>query len=285
MVRLTKYHGLGNDFLVALDAAQPDGDALDVAALPRLARALCDRRRGVGADGLIVGARPGPEEATAGVHVVMHLHNADGSRAEMSGNGVRCLGQAVGDLEGRYHGPVVVATDAGVRHLVLGPGTTRAEVQVEVSMGPARPGPTVPEGVAARIGRARHATVDMGNPHLVVEVPDPATVELAVAGPALEALFPEGINVEFVTVAPDGALRLVVWERGAGITEACGTGACASAAVAHRWGAIGPEVVVHMPGGDASVLLGPDEVTLVGPSVRIATVEVDLADLLPPVAP
>lgn len=275
MLRLTKHHGLGNDFLVLLDRAQPDGGAVDPVVLPALARALCDRRRGIGADGLIVGARPDADDAAHGVQVVMHLHNADGSRAEMSGNGVRCLGQAVADLDGVTDGTVVVRTDGGVRRLVLHPGAHPAEVQVEVAMGAARPGPEVPADVATALGAARHATVDMGNPHLVIEVGDPDGVDLAAEGPALEQAFVHGVNVEFIAARPDGSLRLVVWERGAGVTEACGTGACAAVAAAHGWGVIGSRTTVHMPGGDAEVVLDADGVTLVGPSVRIAGIDVD----------
>ena len=271
-MRLTKHHGLGNDFLVALDSQQDPVAELADDRLPEIARRLCDRHRGIGADGVIVGRRP-PEGSA--VDVVMVLHNADGSRAEMSGNGIRCLAQAVVDAGGRDGGALTIATDGGERQVVVTPAAGAAEVAVRVSMGQVGPGPTVPTTVLERLGGSRHATVAVGNPHLVVEVDDTTAIELATEGPAIEAAFADGINVEFVAVGPDDRLELVVWERGAGITQACGTGACAAASVAHRWGAVGARVEVAMPGGAAEVLLEGGCATLVGPSVRIAAVEVD----------
>jgi diaminopimelate epimerase len=128
----------------------------------------------------------------------------------------------------------------------------------------------------------RHATVDVGNPHLVVEVADPDAVDLAVEGAEIERQFAEGINVEYVTVEAPDRIRLRVWERGAGITEACGSGACAAAHAAHAWGAVDDRVVVAMPGGEAEVRLEEDgSITLCGPSVHIADIEVPLLDDAP----
>jgi diaminopimelate epimerase len=119
----------------------------------------------------------------------------------------------------------------------------------------------------------------MGNPHLVILVQDPSMVKLATEGAWLERQFPRGINVEYVSVQDDGAaLQLRVWERGAGITEACGTGACAAAYLTRRWGLVDDDVRVSMPGGDARVRLEVDgSVTLIGPSVFIADVDVEMA--------
>jgi diaminopimelate epimerase len=122
----------------------------------------------------------------------------------------------------------------------------------------------------------RVATADIGNPHLVIEVDDPARVDVAKVGPLLEADFPAGVNVQFIAARPD-RLQLSVWERGAGVTEACGTGASAAATVAHRWGLVGPVTTVEMPGGTVEVRVGPDETELIGPATFIARVEVDLA--------
>jgi diaminopimelate epimerase len=283
-VRLTKYHGLGNDFLVVLDELN---DA-PVVAGPDVARRLCDRHRGVGADGLIHGARPAPVAAAhddddtdaVELDVVMHLFNADGSRAELSGNGIRCMAQAV--VDARWHdaaadpGPFTIAagTDTGVRTLVVERTEQRAEVLVRVDMGEARPGPALPASVSELL-TDRHATVDMGNPHLVVLVDDPTVVDLTHRGGWLEAQFEHGANVEFIAVTAPDQLTLAVWERGAGITQACGTGAAAAAHVARGWGLTGDRVVVRMPGGDAEVRLDGDDITLIGPSVRIAEVIVD----------
>jgi diaminopimelate epimerase len=274
-VLLSKHHGLGNDFLVALDDRNGRSLSIDGA----VARALCDRRRGIGADGLIHGARPSDEQAANGIAVVMHLYNSDGSRAEMSGNGVRCLGQAVVQSRGGDAVPVRVdvLTDAGRRSLDVRPGPGPEAVEVSVAMGRPRPGPRVAEALEDFLP-GRHGTVDMGNPHLVILVPDPDGVDLTTEGAWLERQFPHGVNVEYIAPDGDGGLNLRVWERGAGITEACGTGACAAAFEAHRWGLVGDEVRVTMPGGAAVVLLDDDgSVTLVGPSVFIADVDVALA--------
>lgn len=160
----------------------------------------------------------------------------------------------------------------------VAPGTDPLTVLVTVDMGPVRDGPGVPDGLdPAALGVAvvagRVATADLGNPHLVIHVADPNAVALDEVGPVMEAAFPAGVNVEFISTTGDDAIELVVWERGAGITEACGTGACAAATLAHRWGLVGPRVEVSMPGGVARVEVGPRAV-LVGPSVFIASVEV-----------
>lgn len=278
-VILRKLHGWGNDFLVVLDADQPGG-SVDAATVQALAPRLCDRRRGVGADGVIHGAR-----GVDGADVAMALFNADGSRAEMSGNGIRCLAHAVVWSAGDWSDTVVIDTDVGRRELRLrrhGPGASGgtgdtgdpvpAEIVVEVPMGTVGDGPD-PGVLGSSLDGHRHLTRDVGNPHLVVEVADPGAVALSDLGPRLEASFPAGVNVE-VIAAVDGAIEFAVWERGVGVTEACGTGACAAAHVARHWGLVGDAVTVRMPGGDALVVLNGDEATLVGPSVAVATVEV-----------
>jgi diaminopimelate epimerase len=271
-VHLTKHHGLGNDFLVALD----EGNGGDASAVgPELARRWCDRRRGIGADGLIRGARPSDAERADGIDVVMHLFNADGSRAEMSGNGIRCLGQALAVARGITEGTVTVLTDAGLRPLTVAPGAdadTDTAV-VSVGMGVPASGPRIPDPLAEQLD-GRVGTVDMGNPHLVLLVDDPASIDLAHQGAWLERQFPEGVNVEFIAVPDPGTIELRVWERGAGITEACGTGACAAAHEARRWDLAGDRVRVRMPGGDAEVVHEADgSVTLIGPAVLVGTVE------------
>jgi len=258
VVRLTKHHGLGNDFLVLLD---PAGSAeVDGAT----ARALCDRHRGVGADGLIVGG-PGRD----GADLAMVLRNADGSRAEMSGNGIRCLGQAVALDRGVDRLDLVVATDAGPRALTVAPGADARTAAVRVDMGVAKV--DLEPSLDGLLGTA--ALVDMGNPHLVLPREDLGTVDVLTDGPALEALVPGGVNVEWYRRRPDGDLELVVWERGAGATEACGTGACAVAAADAAWHGRSGAVQVHMPGGAVEVGLG-EALALTGPSAFVATVEV-----------
>jgi diaminopimelate epimerase len=259
----TKHHGLGNDFLVALALRVPD----DAAAL---ARRVCARRTGVGADGLIVGV---PSDRP-GIDLVMHLWNADGSVAEISGNGIRCLAQAEARRRGLTAVDLCIETLAGDRIVAVSPGPEPDTVHASVQMGSARPGPQL-EGTphAPSVDARKAVTVDLGNPHLVILVDDPGAVDLDTAGPIIESRFPGGMNVHFVAPTIDGGLRLRVWERGAGITDACGTGAVAAAYAAHGWGLVGDRVRVSMPGGDAEVILG-EQLTLVGPSVYIADVVV-----------
>ncbi|WP_334141511.1 diaminopimelate epimerase [Rhabdothermincola sp.] len=268
-MQLTKHHGLANDFLVVLDEA--NGGTVEVDG--ELARRLCHRRTGIGADGLIRGGVPTDEEREAGIDLVMHLYNADGSRAEMSGNGIRCLAQAFTRLRGCDQATVVVRTDGGVREVAVRAGTATESVAT-VGMGRAQDGPPVPAPLAEELD-GRYRTLDLGNPHLVVEVSDPAGVDLATEGAWLEQQFPGGVNVEFIAPGPgDDQVTMVVWERGVGITEACGTGACAAAVTAHGWGLVGTPVQVRMPGGTAEVDIG-DEIRLTGPAVFVAVIEVD----------
>ena len=274
-MQLAKLHGLGNDFLVLVDL--DDTTPIDAG----LAIALCDRRRGLGADGLI---RVSP--GTDGADVTMTLRNADGSLAEMSGNGIRCLALAVARSRGVAALDLRVATAGGVRAVSLRAGRA-GSAEVDVDMGKARPGPEPDTGwlsltVDAVLLRGPDGeypgllTLDLGNPHLVVLVADPHAVDLAEAGPVAERQFAAGINVGFVAAAAGevDALDLRVWERGAGITEACGTGATAAAHAAHEWGLVGERVTVHLPGGDVQVGIG-DTLRLSGPAVHVADCTVD----------
>ncbi len=266
VVRLSKHHGLGNDFLVALVDHLP----LDASVK---AVAWCDRFTGLGADGLIFGLPDG------GNGVAMRLLNSDGSRAEVSGNGLRCLAHAVARQRGLPDLEIDVSTPAGTRHCTVHATADPTTVVATVDMGVLCPGPApdvddLMEVVGAPVTAVkRWETGDVGNPHVVCEVADPDEIELDVAGPAIEAHFDEGVNVHFVRVSGFNELTVRVWERGAGVTNACGTGATVSADVFHRWGLIGAKSVVRMPGGDALVdLTGP--VTLTGPSTHVADIEV-----------
>jgi diaminopimelate epimerase len=168
---------------------------------------------------------------------------------------------------------VVASTDTGIRTLTVTATDDPAVCHVRVEMGTPGPGPAVPQPVEELLG-VRHATVDMGNPHLVVLVDDPASVDLATEGPWLESQFADGVNVEYVAIRDSGStIELRVWERGAGITEACGSGACAAAFQAGRWGLVGDRVAVAMPGGTAAVELVDGEAILTGPSVLVADID------------
>jgi len=275
-LRLHKLHGLGNDFLVALvDELPADVDA------SRSAAALCHRRRGVGADGLIYAALD-PAGGTEDRAAVMRLWNSDGSPAEVSGNGLRCLAHAVAVTLGSAELDIVVNTVAGPRRCSIRPTTRPATVTGTTEIGAPGPGPQPdrlsrsPEAALRCVlepgAIKRWVTLDVGNPHVVLSVDDPVQVPLDPAGPAVEAIFTGGINVHFGAITGADELTLGVWERGAGATAACGTGAVAAAAAFHRWGEVGQNVTVRMAGGDARVdLSGP--VSLTGESTYVAAVD------------
>jgi diaminopimelate epimerase len=261
-ITLTKHHGLGNDFLVVFHPHVDD--------LPALARRLCDRRRGIGADGLLVA------ESEPGYAARMWLYNADGSRAEMSGNGIRCFAQALaarrGDLD-----PQLILTDAGDRFVTLETTDDPDTILATVDMGPVDP-IAEPTGWADLGCHPDRPVVhlSLGNPHSVVGVDDVGVVDLLSLGQKVPQ-----VNLEIVEPGEhQHEIRMRVHERGAGITEACGTGACASAFAAARWGLATPldgKLVVQMDGGRATVTLdrpSPGRVTLTGPATHVATIEV-----------
>lgn len=261
-VRLSKHHGLRNDFLV-YDLAQGDPGH----AWGELAVKWCDRHAGIGADGLLLLQMAGDRNLS------MRLFNADGSIAEMSGNGIRCLVQAAHRaMSGSVGDVYTVATDAGTRvvEVVSDDGDT---LHLSVEMGFVSD-LAEPEGWSALecdpMRPVRH--VSLGNPHSVVGVEDVKIVDLARLG----ALVPH-INLEIVEPGPGtNAITMRVHERGAGITAACGTGACAAADAALAWGIVPrsvEEVVVHMDGGIARVRVSDSRsATLIGPTVFIGDV-------------
>ncbi len=284
--RLSKHHGLGNDFLVLLT----DDPALgaDREAWSERAVEWCKRPYGLGADGLLVGLH---DPVDRGVDLVMTLVNADGSLAEMSGNGIRCLAQAEAARRQVPEVLLTIDTDGGRRsvHVRPDPHGHRHTVSASVDMGPVRPGPEpsselhVPAEVLVRAG-GEHAlgldpidtaTFDVGNPHLVVLVPDAGKVDVARAGELHQACYERGINVHHVSPTPgeDDAITMYPWERGVGVTGACGTGATVVAHAANRWGIVGERATIHMPGGDAVVEVGAS-MTLHGPSTFVANVEI-----------
>ena len=267
LLHLTKHHGLGNDFLVLLD---PGGDTKVTA---EMAQALCERRVGIGADGLLHVVKATDD----GADVELTVWNADGSIAETSGNGLRCVGQAVVDA-GLAEPHLRVRTGGQVRSLEVTDETVPGERRVSVTMGV----PEVGEDETELLGRmadvsgaSRAVQVDMGNPHLVVLVPDLEQLdphemrrmseELTGAPVNLEAIRQNGVNID-----------MRVWERGVGETRACGSGAVAVAAASRRWGLSGNDVFVGMPGGNVLVSLSSaGEATLIGPAKFIGRIEVD----------
>ncbi|MGO9829103.1 MAG: diaminopimelate epimerase [Myxococcaceae bacterium] len=272
-MQVHKYHGLGNDF-VLLDRRSGGGDISS-----GVARALCDRRRGVGADGVLV-LLPSVRAALR-----LRIHNADGSVPEMCGNGLRCAVKHVLEASPGRPEELRVETEAGV--LAARPLWAGGRVEeVEVDMGPARliaahlpSAATGMPSVGAPVpGTPFHGTaVSMGNPHLVLL--DAPLEQAGVWGPPLEtsAGFPERTNVEFLA-QEEGGLVVVVWERGVGLTQACGTGACAALAAATLAGLVPAErtVRVRLPGGLLFLRLAQDfsNVTLRGPASFVFSTEV-----------
>lgn len=264
---LLKYEGLGNDFLVALGGEHGAEDDRVGAAL---AVRACDRHYGIGADGLLLGTLA---PTGSGHDLGFRLWNADGSEAEMSGNGLRCLVHAAIQAGLVTAGPaqlVRALTPAGERAVTVrtmsdGYMWASTEMGIPKVLGSAE---------RCNVGHGQ-LLVDVGNPHLVVLGPDPATVDVAALGPALSASIGAatgGLNVEFVALGPGrDELTVRVWERGVGETLACGTGSVACAAAARHWGRVGSKVTVNQPGGAAEVELGPDGVAVLsGPSRRVA---------------
>ena len=263
-LKLTKHHGLGNDFLVAF---HPDVDDLSA-----LARRVCDRRRGVGADGLLVA------ESHDGYTARMTLYNADGSRAEMSGNGIRCFAQALAARRGDLADQLIL-TDAGDRLVVLDATDDPATITARVEMGDVSTlvEPAGWSSLGCHPDRPV-AHLSLGNPHSVVGVDEVAVVDLAHLGGQVPQ-----VNLEIIEPGPEpNAVTMRVHERGAGITEACGTGACAAAYAARSWGLVArsaSEVIVHMDGGTATVSFAddaPERAVLTGPATYVGAIEVQL---------
>ncbi len=290
-LRFAKWHGTGNDFVMVEDW---DG-ALDLT--PDLVAALCDRHFGVGADGLIRVASP---EVAAhqgldanGAHAFMDYRNADGSLAEMCGNGVRCLAKLAFERGLVSERELTVATRGGPKRVWLDLAEARVR-SVKVDMGPPAfrlgdipmdgpPGDTFLAEPFEHGGVSYKASaVSMGNPHLVLFVEqDPGNVDVARIGPALEhhPRFPNRTNVEFVAPAEDG-IRLRVWERGVGETMACGTGACAALVAAGLAGLAPRTASIHFPGGTLTGEWTDETVFLSGPAERSFEGTVDTDALL-----
>ena len=278
-MRFSKYHGTGNDFVVLEDLA--DGIHLDPVAIA----ALCDRRRGVGADGLI---RIAPARDA---DFFMDYYNAEGAPAEMCGNGIRCLAKYVYERGFTDRREIDVSTRAGVKHLLLdaSDGIVR---MVTVDMGPPaferKAIPMAGDPTATFIGQPFEAdgrtyvgtALSMGNPHLVLFL-DPAedlgAVNCERIGSMVEhhAAFPNRTNVEFAKVV-DGRIHIRVWERGVGETMACGTGACAALVACSLAGLTGRSAELEFPGGLLSVSWREDDhAFLTGPAVCVYDGELD----------
>jgi len=271
-IKFTKMHGLGNDMIVI--------DSLEGGFVPdsEQARRLCHRRLGIGADQILVLL---PSES---VDFKMLIFNSDGSEVEMCGNGIRCLARYIHDRGISDKDPLDIETLAG---------TIRPELagdMVRVDMGePAFDADKIPfrgEGKVRNHLMRVDATafylnaVSMGNPHCVVKVDDVDEVPLKRLGPLFEThdLFPNRTNVEFVQVMDRGRLKVRVWERGAGATLACGTGACAAAVVMMDLDLADRQVVVNLPGGDLEIEWDQDtnHVFMTGPATEVFQGEISI---------
>ena len=269
MLSFRKMHGLGNDFVVLDGRAAPLGLTRDQIV------ALADRRRGIGCDQLII-----MEPPPAGADVFMRIHNPDGSEAGACGNATRCIASLVAAETGKAQ--VVVRTISGDL-----PSEATPDGLWRVDMGPARLGwqdvPLAREAHTLHLPLACGPVADpaacsMGNPHATFFVPDLDALPINEIGPRLEhdPIFPDRANIGFVQVMSPDHLRLVVWERGAGLTLACGSGACAAMVNAHRRGLTGRAARISMPGGDLLMEWRQDgHVLMTGPFATAFTGQVD----------
>jgi diaminopimelate epimerase len=250
MIKFAKGHAYGNDFLYVL-SRDADGVRLD-----RFAQEICDRHTGVGADGLII-----YEPSAAGAS--MRLFNADGSRAEVSGNGVRALGALLLRDDHRAHAELVVETEGGTKRLrrTSREGTRQT---FRASMGV----PSDLHRVSVSVGAESVdlVTLNMGNPQAIILGPLPGDERFQRLGSALEhhQSFPEGTNVEFALVEAPGRVRIRIWERGVGPTTSSGTGSCASLVAAAAFGGAARDAEVIAPGGSQRVEWLEDAVYLTG---------------------
>ena len=271
-----KLHGTANDFIYVDARAGFPGDPAAIA------RRLCDRRRGIGADGLIL-LLPSTEADGR-----MVIYNSDGSRAEMCGNGIRGLAKFAHERGLIPKNPLALETDAGVKALSLHLDGGRV-TRVTVDMGmPEWRGREIPVDADGEIldhalvvdGRTWSVTcVSMGNPHCVVFVDDVAGLPLETLGPRFERhpFFPRRVNTEFVRVDDRERLTMRVWERGAGETMACGTGACAVAVAAARTGRSARRVTVTLPGGPLEIdWRSDDRVLMTGDAVFVFDGQVEV---------
>jgi len=263
-MRFVKMHGIGNDYVYV------DAFSQTIREPEALARRVADRHTGIGGDGLILVAPPTAAAKEKGATVRMRMFNADGSEAEMCGNGIRCVGKFAFDRKLSAQNPMKIETGNGVLSLELKVDAGKVSAAT-VNMGPPILDLEKIPVDAKWLGATNHprifqvpigtslgvqATfVSMGNPHAVIYVDDVKAIDLANAGPPLERhrAFPRRINVHFVQVHSRGEVTMRTWERGSGITLACGTGAAAVCVAGVLTGKTDPHLLAHLPGGDLTL--------------------------------
>ena len=268
-MKFTKMHGAGNDYIYVYTPECPIENPAEVSV------ALSRPHFGIGSDGLILIGKSDVADFS------MHIFNNDGSEAMMCGNGTRCVGKYVYDHQLTDKTTVTLETLSGIKTIQLQLGEDGKVSSATVDMG--EPRTEVPSqflianSVAVRnnlfnVGGYEGTFVSMGNPHFVIFVPEVMDVDLPVVGKKLEfyPAFPERCNIEFVTRRPDGTLRMRVWERGSGITLACGTGACATAVAAALTGHAGRISDIEMDGGTLHIEWRDDNhIYMTGPAVTV----------------
>ena len=258
MLKFTKMHGCGNDYVYFDTFAQVMPQDLS-----GLAVRLSDRHRGIGADGIILIM---PSDAA---HARMRMFNADGSEGAMCGNGIRCVAKYLYESGLAPHDKLIIETMAGLKHLRLNiAGGTVASVRVDMGRAAVM---AINRHIA--VGEGYKATcIDMGNPHAVVFCQEVDNLDLAAMGPLFEhnPIFPNGVNTEFIKVLSPNLLKMRVWERGSGETQACGTGACAAAVAACLNGhcEMGDSIKVLMPGGELIINYTDSAVFMEGDCVK-----------------
>ena len=285
-ILFSKMEGIGNDFIVMDDR---DGSIEAGMPYPKLAEKLCDRHFGIGADGIILVKNSKDHD------IRFVIYNSDGSRADMCGNGMRCFARYLYEKKIFIQKQIRVQTDAGTVVPSVMVDESGRVTAVQVDMGPpvltCRDIPFVSDNDTAinevmDMGNGRSVTVTavgMGNPHAVVFVEDLSQVDVAAQGQAIEVhpRFPAKTNVEFIQVMDDQTLKMKVWERGAGMTLACGTGACAALTAAHITGRSGRHAAVILDGGELSIFWDPGSNHLfkTGPARHVfeGTIRVDAA--------
>lgn len=275
VMKFTKMHGLGNDFVVVADYKDvPKG-------VNKLAIDICHRNFGVGADGLVFIL---PSEKA---DVRMRIFNSDGTEAEQCGNAIRCVSKYVYDHDLKKKDALSVETLAGIQHVkLLIDNEIDIVEEVEVDMGePILRGELVPTAIKGEKVVNQSIEVDgmtfdftavsMGNPHAVIYVDDAVNFDVEKWGPKIETLdiFPKKTNVEFVTVKSNHDMDMRVWERGVGQTFACGTGACATGVASVLTGKTSRETTVHLKGGDLRIVWNDknNKVYMTGPAAEVFT--------------
>jgi diaminopimelate epimerase len=257
-----KMHGLGNDFVVI------DGRTQAVTITPARARAIADRQTGIGCDQLIL------LEASERAQVRMRIFNADGGEVEQCGNALRCVASLTGAQRIETAGGIIEAVASSIGAIIdlVPPRFGWEDIPLAYPLDTASI-PVAWENLDGGIA------VNVGNPHIIFFVPDPAAVDLAALGPQIEhdALFPERINVNVAQVTGPNSLSLQVWERGVGLTRACGTGACATAVAAIRRGLVQSPVTVSLPGGDLIITwFEGGSIRMQGPATHVFTGDAEL---------